>query len=514
MSGTSRDERANPSRFPRASTRSLAPKRTDRTDWIGWCVRWLPVVLVVFGVALAILRVYRYLNLGDSFDTGLLANVLWRVAHGLDSRSAMTGGYYVSTHASGIVAMFLPAYRWAPTAAMPAMLVAQVASVMLVAWAARLIAEALGLPPRIQLLAALVIALSPAAFLASQFEIHETTLGLGPLAMSIALSIRRDSKFAIAIWALLASASRIEMAFTVLLVGAIIWSYKEFRNWVVLSIGFIAVSLYLVWLFSNPYQTESIAAHFSYLGSTPREVLVTATLHPWRLLGPLASSQMWISILFWLLPFGLVVPLLSPRWLVAALPSAGVAIFGVWAKADYFIHHYWYIFLVVGTCALLFTARSRPAVVRRLPMLLGAGLVASWILMAPLMGFFGPHGDPAAGEVIAEVRRDDPGYVSAPMSMVALLANRPLVSPFPRPFECADSIGPYTAPDRPPDELIIAAGGRDELATSARRAFDRLLKQYTLIRRTGQFEVWRLVDAVAARSAYVPCSSATFVPSD
>ena len=481
----------------------------------GLLVRSLPWALAGFGAAQAGLRVFRYLNLSDGFDTGLLENVLWRIAHGLSTQTAMTGGYYVSTHASGIVAMFLPLFRWWPTYAMPFMLVVQTASVILVAWAGYLAATALGLSQRIRLLIPLAVALSPGAFLATQLEIHETTLGIGALAMAITLSIRRAPAWAIGFWAVLAAACRIEMAVAVLLAGLVVWSYRSYRNAVLVTVGVLSVAVYLWWLFSNPYQTESIAAHFSYLGSSPREVILSVLASPWKLFEPLGAEQMWLSVLFWLLPFGLFVPLMSPRWLVITLPSAGVAIFGVWEPADYFIHHYWYIFLVVGVFATTGAIASHAWLAARFPLFVSAGLILGWALLAPALGFFvPPKGAGEALRLLPVLRTEGAQYVSAPVNLVPRIADRPLVAPFPRPFDCSYYRGPYRAPDVPPDVIVVPRGGVTRLGGQVEVHLRELLQSYDLVAHTTSLSVWKVRDRVGADSAYVPCSPETFSPTE
>lgn len=477
--------------------------------------RAIQVAVIGAAVAFIGIRLLKVHLIGGGFDSSMIANVLWRLAHGFDSQSAMTGAHYVATHASPILVPFLPIFRWVPQMGMPAMYTAQAASVVLVGWAGYLVARHVDLPPRTQqwLLAALLV--SPAAMLATQFEFNETTLGLGPLAMVLALSVRGDRAAAILPWLLVALSCRLEMAAAVLLGGLVVWSIgrtRQARTIVALSVP--AVGAYAVWLASNPFRAISIEAHFAHLGATPREVVATAFEEPWRLLEPIINPILLVSLLFWLLPFGVLAPLRRARWLLVALPTAAIPVFGVWEPADALIAHYWYPLLAAGTVATPLAVVASDWLNSRLRFWLAAGVVTGWFLLTPFLAFVGDAPAIGAAEraMVGAVRELDPFFASVPAPLSHMLVDTPLLAPYPRPFSCAEeALGPYLAPATPPDVIVIPLAW-ESLDTAEAHGLDKLLSAYELLMSSDDYQAWRVVDLVEAKDLYLPCSEDTFTP--
>ena len=475
------------------------------------------VAIVALACMYLLVRWLRMLSLGGGFDSTLLGNVLWRLANGLNSQTALTGGHYVSTHASPILALFVPIFRASPELGMPMVFAAQTASVALVGWAGYLVGGHKGLTvsTRRWLLAALFA--SPAAWLATQHQVNETTLGIGPLAMAMALSLRGDRLRRLVPWAILAASCRMEMAAAVLVAGMVVWSFgrpRQGRTMVLMSVAFLAG--YVSWLFLNPYETESLAAHFAHLGSTPTEVVAAIVARPWAVVEPIFSRTLIAPIMLWLLPFGLVAPLFRPRWLTVALPTAAVAILGVWPAADNPIAHYWYAFLAAGAMATPIAISANEWLRSRLRVLLVAGVMLGWVIISPLYSFFVPaftldSSDRSLAQTIGDL---GPGFVSAPGALSFWLIDRPLLALFPRPFRCdEEAIGPYRAPDIPPEVIIMPNDALDLLDDETSSRLDALLASYERVARSENYEAWQVVDADRAAIDYVPCSSSTFTPS-
>ena len=487
--------------------RILQGSRPDTVNHTG-----LALAFVLAAVAFLGARWAKMHFLGGGFDSSTIANVAWRLAHGFDSQTAMTGGHYLATHASPVMLPVVAIFRFSATAGMAAMFVAQAASILLAGWAGVLMSRHVGLSQRATLWLVGALFLSPTAWLATQFEFNETTLGVGPLAMTLALAIRGDSPRTTTLWAVLAASCRLELAATVVIAGIVIWSIGRRRHAVwILSASSPILLGYLVWLMAAPYPAVSIEAHFGHLGKSAIEVLGSAAANPLRALEPMLTPILLVSILFWLLPFGVVGPIVRLRWLSVLLPTTAVAVFGSWEPADAPIAHYWYGFIAIGVVMTPLAISDSKWFRERYRFLTGAGVVVGWVLMAPFLGAFrqSPVIGPDERELVRAVEDRPPTFVSAPGPLTSMLVDTPGLAPFPRPFSCAtDALGPYLAPSGPPDVVIIPILW-DQLDGEEGAALTQLLGAYEVVAATDQYVAWRVVDGARAASLYRPCSRST-----
>jgi hypothetical protein len=144
------------------------------------------------------------------------------------------------------------------------------------------------------------------------------------------------------------------------------------------------------------------------------------------------------------------------------------------------------------------------------------GLLAGWALISPFYWFLFPSGTISADDrqIAAAVRDLDPEFVSVPGALSYSLIDRPLIALFPRPFRCEEeSIGPYTAPDRPPDVIIMPDNALELLDEKTSSRLASLLRSYEPVVTSESYEAWQMVDVDRAAIDYVPCSSSTFTPS-
>lgn len=470
--------------------------------------------IVLIGAMHLLVRWVRLRSVGGGFDSSLLGNVLWRLAHGFDSQTAMTGGHYLSTHASPVLGLFLPVFRFIPEYGMPLIYMVQVASVMLVAWAGYLVGRHVGLSTSsLRWLVGFTL-LSSTGWIATQHQVNETTFGLGPLAMALALSVRGDRPRNVLIWAGLAASCRIELAAAVLVGGIVAWaSGRRSQGRAIVGLSAVLLLGYLTWLFLNPYETESIAAHFAHLGATPREVAATVASRPWAVFEPVFSAAPFVAVLFWLLPFGAVGPMFQAKWLLVALPGAAIAILGVWAPADIPIEHYWYSFLAAGAIATPLALARSAWLKERQRFFLVAGGLAGWLLLSPFLWFFFPSsGLTSTDRRLMEVVRElDSKFITVPASLSQGFIERPWVALFPRPFLCHESIyGPYTAPNRPPDIVVMPRDALDRFDIETADRFQRIMRSYALVTESEHFEAWQLADPTSVPYDDAPCSEVTF----
>jgi hypothetical protein len=303
--------------------------------------------------------------------------------------------------------------------------------------------------------------LSPGAFLATRLDVHEPTLGLGFLAMTLSAGLTGQRLSRSWWWPVLAAACRIEMAAATIIAGLLFLRSPQTRKLGVMAtmVGFggLVLSLLLIW--RSRSDAVSLTTHLAHLGSTPLEVVSTAVTRPLEILKPLGNPTMLSSLAVWLLPMGLVLPLLGWRCLLVALPMAGVAIFGVWAPADHYVHHYWYGFLVTAPFGALVGLRRKPHLQKVFVSTALVGLVIAWIGFGPALSIMRPFGRTASAplrEMVRYVSEHGMISVSAPDYVVPHLVGRVDIYPFPRPFQCSEeSIGPFRVSGVVPELVLV-----------------------------------------------------------
>ena len=416
----------------------------------------LGAVVVLGGIKLV--AHYRF---GTSFDSALLGNVAWRLGNGLDTVSSLTGFGYFATHASIVLLPIALVFKVWPEAGLPITYLLQALSVGLVGLGVLRVAGAFELTSAARRLLLALTILSPGAFYATRLEVHEPTLGLGFLAMTLGTGLAKSPLRRMWWWPVLAAACRIEMAASTVVTGALLARDPSTRRvgafTVFAGLGGLLVSLWFVSQAGT--EAASVAAHFSHLGSTVSEVVRTAFTHPIQLLRPIAEPEMLSSIVVWLLPMGIAMPLIGWRYLLAALPMAGVAILGVWAPADLFPHHYWYGFLVAAPIATAEALRLRGDRLKALAItgLLGSLIGWAWLLAAlPIIRPFGQPDSDSLRQMVAYVSEFEAAGVSAPDNVVPHLVGREALYAFPRPFLCSEeSVGPFAWSGEAPEFVIV-----------------------------------------------------------
>jgi hypothetical protein len=456
------------------------------------------VTIATVVVLHAALKLYGHSEYGTGFDSSVFGNISWRLANGIGDISTLTGFPHFGSHFSGILFLFLPVFRWWPDLGLPIVFVTQAASVGLIGWAIWRLSHYYKLNPKIRWVLLAGILLSPGALFATRLEVHEPTLTLGALAMTISTSLRGVRLQRMWWWAVIAAAGRIEMAAATFVVGVLLLGARR-RPWGLLAggVGLVVMIGTLVYM-TGSNSDPSLSAHFGHLGSSPLEILRNAITAPGVTFGPLGSATMWVSVVFWLLPFGLIAPFSGWRWLLPALPSASVAIFGSWESADAFIHHYWYALLVGAPVAAATGLRDARSLRSRYPMLGLAGLVAAWAITAPFVGGLRLTGINAADDLdrLASHVRDLPRTgvaVSGPI--VPHIIDRPDIYFYPRPFACADiQFGPFNAPAMMPEFVAILSTEIDPTSGDERSAFVAEIVQnhYRVIEDRPEYQILEL----------------------
>ena len=449
--------------------------------------------IAVFG-GIKLVAHYRF---GTAFDSALLGNVAWRLGNGLDTVSSLTGFSYFATHASIVIMPLALVFKVWPAAGLPVTYLLQALSVGLVGLGVLRVAWAFDLPRSARRLLLVLTILSPGAFYATRLEVHEPTLGLGFLAMTLGTGLARLPLKRMWWWPVLAAACRIEMAASTVVAGAVLARNPSTRRvGVFTAFAGLAGLSFSFWFISQAgTEAASVAAHFSHLGSTVGEVVATAFTRPLEVIRPLGESEMLLSIVVWLLPMGIAMPLIGWRYLLVALPMAGVAILGVWAPADQFPHHYWYGFLVAAPIATAEALRRRGDRLRLLAIsgLLGSIIGWSWLLAAlPVLRPFGHPDSDALRQMVAYLSEFESAGVSASDNVVPHLVGREALYAFPRPFLCSEeSVGPFAWSGEAPEFVVVRTVDKQQIEEHVVLG-SVLTEFYRVVERTDDITVYRL----------------------
>ena len=446
-------------------------------------------------VLYASVKLIAHFRYGTSFDSALLGNVAWRLGNGLSSVSTLTGYPYFATHASGVMFLLAPIYRWFPNWGLPLTFIWQAVSVTLIGFALLIACNALGIDRRSRRLLLIGCLLAPGAFLATRLDVHEPTLGLGFLAMTLAKGIERVPGRRSWWWPALAAACRLELAAATLVAGLLLLRkpgcWRTARSPIIAGMAGITFGAWFIATAGS--DAVSLAAHFAHLGSSPVAVVMAALRDPLLVVEPLADSSIFLSIAVWLLPLGLILPLIGWRYLLVALPTAAVSIFGTWEPADHFSHHYWYGFLVGAPFAAAFVLSRRPSLVNVFRVSSGVGLLAAWIPIATALPAIQPFGRSSSNgmEAIARISTNSAVSVSATNFALGHLIARPGLFAFPRPFICAKDLGPFHWNGEMPDQIIIRL--EEKRPTETHRFMGSVLRQsYESTSPSSKLTVYRL----------------------
>lgn len=495
-------DRSRGRRYAVAVTEARAPAVRTHQARLAFIV--IGLVGVVYAV-LALLRLVRF-DL-TAFDSGIFDNVLWRLGNGYNDVTALTGSHHFSDHMSILMLLAVPVYSVLPDLGLPLLIVAQAVSVALVAVATWLLADHLELSSELRRVALFVVLAGAGAYNAALIDIHEVGLALGPLAMTAVLAVRDDPIKRYWIWPALAAMARIDLAISVLIIGLLIRRKRQRHARIAMGIGAAATTAMGLWLLLNPWGGTSFAFHFSHLGiesaiELPRAVLT----NPVAALEQLIDPTMWGTVAVWLAGFMVVPPLRAARWLLPAVPTLIIPVFGSWQRADLPFLHYWHVLLPMLAIATAFGLARTPQLSKRAFSLAIIGVAVSWVFM----GMFKPsltNDITDEKETVAwlSLRPDD--SVAAYPTLVPHISTRPTVLQLPTPFACPTlPVASFVGPDQPPDlvalPVAIVAGPANDAAMAVASV---LTSYYERVGSFGKFEVWERVREVPSASYSIVC---------
>ena len=226
-------------------------------------------------------------------------------------------------HNQLVLFVFLPFYLLHKSAS--TLLIVRNIFVVLCAWPVYLIARRV-LSPWLAAVAAIAFLLVPAVLYQNFYDFAPLSLAALPLLFALYFFLERSFKpYLIAL--LCAQLVREDLVFAVFGLGLLaLWQRRSLR-WVAIPCAFALLWAFFSWKILFPYflqgATPAVASCFSYLGSTPGEMLRNIVHHPGLLLthkNVLYTKQMVDS-------FGGVLFLMNPAWLIS-VPYVAINILG------------------------------------------------------------------------------------------------------------------------------------------------------------------------------------------
>jgi len=374
-----------------------------------------------------------------TFDLALYSRMAWGLAQG-NFWDPILGAHVFGLHLSPVLLPIGVVGRWLDPARV--LIVSQACMLALAGWPlARVGARRLGVAGA--LLGALSLLLYPNLVHVATYEAHPGTLALLPLAWSLDAADRRDARaFALACFGVMCC--REDLAMPLVLLAAITpWGAISERRAAYLA-GALSLAVFAVFLFVlAPHLGPthgSLSAHFGRWGHSPSEVILAWLTHPLELVRSLLSPRRlsYLPRLLWPLAF---LPLLSPRWLLPALPALALNLVSDFPTTTNLDSHYLspaLPFLIVAALDGLFRLQGRVGE-RRLWPALALPLVLGHVLLggSPLSldfdasGFTRDADSRDARSIVAAIPADV--SVQAPDPLLAHLSARPLL------FRSADS---------------------------------------------------------------------------
>jgi uncharacterized membrane protein len=444
-----------------------------------------------------------------AFDAGIFDNVLWRLGNGYNDVSDLTGSHHLSDHMSLLMLLAVPVYALFPTLGLPLLIVAQAASVALVALAAWLLADHVGLDDRSRQAVLLVTTVGAGAYNAATIDIHEVGLAVGPLAMTAVLALRGSSLRTYWIWAVLAAMARVDIAVSVLIIGLLVRSDRPAHGRVAITVGGVTAVAMAIWLVVNPWDGTSFGFHFAHLGIDSAVQLPGAVLSdPLTALEPLFDVTMWGTVAIWLVGFMLFAPLGAARWVLPALPTVIIPVLGSWPQADEPHLHYWHVLLPMLAVAMVLGLARYPALQKRAFYLAIFGVAVTWLFMPIFKPSFGQDLTDARA-VAAYIQARTEVSVAVPPAIVPHVSRRPSVMQLPTPFACPTSpIASFTGPDRPPDLVAVPTDVIAQPANpAAAEVADTLVGYYERVEVFGDLEVWERRGDVPTAAYELVCTA-------
>lgn len=377
-----------------------------------------------------------------TFDLAYYVQALWQLLHGRFEVS-VEGVPLLGNHVEPIV--FLAAPIFALARHPMTLVILQNALLASMAPVGFQVARLLGLDRRKALWLGIALLLAPAAGFIALHEFHPEALA-APFLLLLVRARAIGSMRGYWIWflAVLACKENLSLLLAAYCVVHLIADRKriwaELRNWylwpLALSVIWFVTCAKVITPALNGGNIDYLAL-YDRLGASAGDIALKAVLEPHRILSALSQALVHGNLVWaLLLPF-LMLPLLSPRWLLIAAPVVLQHLLS-WRSSEWTIYfHYaapllplFWIALVEGLAALDNQAKVPLTLRRGLPLLVLAACVAGQVIIGPSGGIIATAQNWCyAGEERARraefIRRIPPGAsVVAPLPYLSHLAMR------------------------------------------------------------------------------------------
>jgi uncharacterized membrane protein len=377
-----------------------------------------------------------------TFDLAYYVQALWQLLHGRFEVS-VEGVPLLGNHVEPIV--FLAAPIFALARHPMTLVILQNALLASMAPVGFQLARLLGLDRRKALWLGVALLLAPAAGYIALHEFHPEALA-APFLLLLLRARAIGSLRAHWIWFLAVLACKENLSLLLAAYCVVHFIADRKRNWTELRNWYLwPLALSVIWFVTcakvitpalNGGNIDYLAL-YDRLGTSASDIALNAVLEPHRILAALSQALVHGNLVWaLLLPF-LLLPLLSPRWLLIAAPVLLQHLLS-WRSSEWTIYfHYaapllplFWIALVERLAALNRQAKVPLILKRGLPLLVLAACVASQIIIGPSAGILATAQNwRNAGEERARraefIRQIPPGSsVVAPLPYLSHLAMR------------------------------------------------------------------------------------------
>lgn len=169
--------------------------------------------------------------------------------------------------------------------------------------------------------------LNPALHEVTLFEFRRIVFALPFLALAL-LALSRHNRWLMLVGLLFALLAKEEIGFFVFMIGLYLIIFERDWKWglALMLLGFawvVVISVWIIPIFNKPDAQGVVYPqlyYFSYLGNSYDEILQTVLADPLAVIRPLYQPTQLNALFRILLPLGLVLPFLEPRWLLFTLP--------------------------------------------------------------------------------------------------------------------------------------------------------------------------------------------------
>lgn len=351
--------------------------------------RALWALIVVVGGLFYVLALLRWATFhNETFDLAFYARISWALAR-FDPNESIVGGHFLGLHISPVL---LP-LGWLGHlfGQVPVLLLAQSAAVALTAWplasvGARRFGDAGGLATAIAWL------LYPNVSHVATFEMHPGTLAVLPIAWALD-AVDRGSTRGLVLATLGVIACREDLAMVTAMIGLLaVWRARPWGDapswrglaragwWVAgTSVAYVLLFALVIHPAFAPEQ-GSMELHFGRWGTSAASAAGYLLTHPGELIAHLAQPNRLLYLPKILAPLALL-PLLAPRWLLAAAPVLAINLVSVFPTTTWIDSHY----LTPAVPVLIVGAVEGAEVLLRRLRSAASDRAGRWILLVPVV---------------------------------------------------------------------------------------------------------------------------------